>query len=154
MHQESCFQISMPNCLQLKTRKESAVLLKWVITRPELRVHYSLETIEAIGLRIQKTKMNGESANLTSKYIIDCTEEQAIVSGKARVKVHEAKMSRFMGFMSPRILMRKIVDFSNDNESSELVESEKDFDIVNKKEKYLKRRSLKFQSKDRVVLSL
>ena len=101
-----------------------------------------------------KTKMNGESANLTSKYIIHCTEEQAIVSGTARIKVFEAKMSRFMGFMSPRILMRKIVDFSNDNEGSELVESEKDFDIVNKKEKYLKRRSLKFQSKDRVVLSL
>ena len=50
--------------------------------------------------------------------------------------------------------MRKIIDFSNDNESSELLESERDFDIVYKKERYQKRRSLKYQSKDKVVLSL
>ena len=101
-----------------------------------------------------KTRTDGESANLTSKYTIDCTEEQATVSDKAKVKVLEAKMSRFMGFMSLRVLMRKIIDFSNDNESSELVESERDFDIVYKKERYQKRRSLKYQSKDKVVLSL
>ena len=101
-----------------------------------------------------KTRTDGESANLTSKYTIDCTEEQAIVSNKARIKVLEAKMSRFMGFMSPRILKRKIVDSSNDNEIFKIVESEKDFDIVNKKEKYPNRRSFKFQSKDIIILSL
>ena len=91
--------------------------------------------------------------NSPAIYTIDCTEEQAIINEKVKAKVLEAKMLRFTGFISPRILMRKIGNYSN-NKDVKIIESEDNVDSVNKKEMYSKRRSFRLQSKDITVLSL
>ena len=52
------------------------------------------------------------------------TEEQSIISERAKIKVMEARMSRFTGFKSPRILLNKLLDQMNTSDQN-------DFDTIN-----------------------
>ena len=58
---------------------------------------------------------------------IECTEEQTIINEKAKMRVLEARMSRFTGFKSPRILLSKLIDRSSANDQY-------DYDIMNASE--------------------
>ena len=82
----------------------------------------------------------------TFQYTIEWTEEQSIINEKARIRVQEAKLFRFTGFKSPRVLIRKIFDSQSNWGKYELdtSDSSNEMDVVHTKERFGK--SLFFKS--------
>ena len=96
------------------------------------------------------TSSNSESQNLMSSYTTQWTREQSIIHEKVRMKVIEAKMSRFAGFKSPRILHSKFFDNRINFDVS-------DFDVVETTEAAHRRKeskSLGIKNSDLSILSL
>ena len=91
-----------------------------------------------------------------SRYMIQWTEEQAMINDKVRLKVLEARMSRFTGLKSPRILLSKLTERENslDQYDFDCDEPSNTTDAVHIDEKYEKCKSLKLQAKDISSMSL
>ena len=49
-------------------------------------------------------------SNILDENTSEWTEEQTIINQKVKMRVLEARMSRFAGFKSPRILIKKLID--------------------------------------------
>ena len=120
--------------------------------------------ISPINTRARKFKSNPLSSSILTpepcrtllKNTIEWTEEQSIIQEKAKMRVLEARMSRFTGFKSPRILLSKLID---QNSTS----GQYNYDIINpvevteevqKNEKVKHLINRRLQNKDLTVLSL
>ena len=57
-----------------------------------------------------------EPCRILEANTIELTKEQTIINEKAKMRVLEARMSRFTDFKSPRILLSKLIDHNSPND--------------------------------------
>ena len=97
-----------------------------------------------------------ETNDLIHNYVTTFTEEQSIINDKVKLRVLEARMARFSGFKSPRILFNKLIDNqSNTNKYDfDVISPTIKLDELRTKEKYEKSQSFKFDCQGISNLSL
>ena len=66
-----------------------------------------------ISAPIQPPILTPRLCNVLDANTSDLTEEQSMINEKAKMRVLEARMSRFTGFKSPRILINKLISRMN-----------------------------------------
>ena len=95
-------------------------------------------------------------SNILDENTTEWTEEQTIINEKAKMRVLEARMSRFTGFKSPHILFKKLIDRMS-------ICVQKNFDSINsievtdevyKNENWENSSSFRYQNNDLTILSL
>ena len=97
-----------------------------------------------------------EPCRILEANTIELTEEQTIINEKAKMRVLEARMSRFTGFKSPRILLSKLIDHNspNDKYDNEIMNAHEVTDEVHKIENLKNSLNPRLQNKGLTFLSL
>ena len=103
---------------------------------------------------LPKSRRELETLTHLSPYTINSTEEQSIIHERVRMKVIEAKMSRFSGFKSPRILSKKLIDHINSSNQYEAPNFSEFTDAVHEHNHWEYSRKFKAQKNDLTMLSL
>ena len=95
-------------------------------------------------------------SNILDENTSEWTEEQTIINQKVKMRVLEARMSRFAGFKSPRILIKKLIDRTSIciQNKFDPINSIEVTDEVYKKENWENSSGCKFQNNDLTILSL
>ena len=86
--------------------------------------------------------------------MIQWTEEQDLINKRVRMKVIEAKMSRYAGFKSPRVLLNKLINNPINNTNFDITEQTQEQEFPNVIENSGKIKNMKFNCEYLKDLSL
>ena len=97
-----------------------------------------------------------EPCRILEANTIELTEEQTIINEKVKMRVLEARMSRFTGFKSPRILLSKLIDRNSPNYKydNEIMNAHEVTDEVHRNENMKNSLNPRLQNKSLRLLSL
>ena len=97
-----------------------------------------------------------DSLKQINSFTTNWTREQSIIHEKVKMRVFEAKMSRFAGLKSPRVLLSKLLDnrINNDSNDYDVIESSEVADVVTETSKWNNTWGFKLRTSNMHKLSL